>query len=104
MEENKATPTTTTKTPEPMMPKEERHLTSTKYYPATRKDHDRSHQVHHYCEHENVGMDTYTHTSRYVPAHSSNWLTRQLYKLRHPQEHARAEVEEAPEDHEGYVP
>ena len=50
------------------MPREEVHSNSRRYVPAGKKDHNRDLQLHNYNEHTNEGMDTNTHTSRYVPA------------------------------------
>lgn len=47
---------------------EEHHTNTHRYYPATKKDHGHDFVKHNYCEHTNVGIDTNTHTSRYVPA------------------------------------
>mmetsp|Transcript_106464 Transcript_106464/g.159248 ORF Transcript_106464/g.159248 Transcript_106464/m.159248 type:complete len:80 (+) Transcript_106464:59-298(+) len=45
------------------------HNTSRRYYPATKKDHEREPRLDHkYCECENEGMCTHNSTSRYVPA------------------------------------
>jgi hypothetical protein len=46
----------------------EYHNTTSRYYPATKKDADREIKKHDFCECENEGVDTHTHTSRYVPA------------------------------------
>ena len=57
----------------------EHHNTTSRYYPVTKKDHEREasntmNKNHDYCECENEGMDTHTHTSRYVPAKGNGWL------------------------------
>ena len=46
---------------------EEPHMNTHRYYPATKKDHERPMEKHHYVDHENEGMDTHTHTHRYYP-------------------------------------
>jgi len=46
---------------------EEHHNTTHKYYPVTKKNHDKPFVKHNFCEHENEGMDTHTHTHRYYP-------------------------------------
>lgn len=71
--------TTSTPPSRPSQP-EERHCTTTRYYPATSKDHGREFKVHNYCEHENVGMDTFTHTSRYVPSGQRKWMSHLFQK------------------------
>lgn len=47
---------------------QEHHETNSKYYPATKKDHEREMKKHDYEEPVLEGIDTYTHTHRYVPA------------------------------------
>ena len=42
-----------------------------RYYPATKKDHDRPLVKHKDGECTHEGMDTHTHTHRYVPAHKN---------------------------------
>jgi hypothetical protein len=51
-----------------MSQEEEHHETNTKYFPATKKDHERDVKMHQYEEPVLEGIDTYTHTHRYVPA------------------------------------
>jgi hypothetical protein len=52
---------------ESKMVPEEMYEGGSKYVPVTKKDHE--HQVrHNYMDHENEGIDTHTHTSRYIPA------------------------------------
>ena len=46
----------------------EHHNSSSRYYPATAKDHGREFKKHEYCECQDEGMDTHTHGGRYVPA------------------------------------
>jgi hypothetical protein len=48
--------------------KAEHHNTSSRYYPATKKDHEREMVKHKFCECENEGMCTHCTSSRYVPA------------------------------------
>jgi hypothetical protein len=58
-----------------MEPKpEEMHEGGSRYVPANRKDHERPIVKHNYVDHENEGMDTHTHTSRYVPAGQKPFL------------------------------
>jgi hypothetical protein len=55
----------------------EHHNTTSRYYPATKKDADREMKKHDFCECENEGVDTHTHTSRYVPVKGGpifSWL------------------------------
>ena len=60
----------------------EHHNTTSRYYPVTKKDHERDeskelNKKHEFCECENEGMDTHTHTSRYVPAKPSKlWFSK----------------------------
>lgn len=55
------------------------HNTTSRYYPVTKKDHEREVKKEDYCECENEGMDTHTHTTRYVPASARTWLTEWVY-------------------------
>jgi len=43
------------------------HSSTSRYCPATKQDHGREIRKIDYCECENEGMDTHTHTSKYVP-------------------------------------
>lgn len=53
--------------PEAVVPDEEKHGNTSRYYPVTIKDHGEAYVKHNYCEHENEGMDTHTTSSRYYP-------------------------------------
>jgi uncharacterized protein (DUF885 family) len=57
----------------------EHHNTTSRYYPVTKKDHSRNVDLSHdFSERENEGMDTHTHTSRYVPAGKPGWIFQML--------------------------
>ena len=63
----------------------EHHNTTSRYYPVTKKDHERRGQQNlpkkEYCECENEGMDTHTHTSRYVPVNQKQpWLFNKVHE------------------------
>ena len=46
----------------------EYHNTTSRYYPVTKKDHERGVQYdHNFCECEDEGMSTHNTTSKYVP-------------------------------------
>lgn len=47
---------------------QEPHETTSKYFPATGKDHERKIMVHDYNDRVVEGIGTASHTSRYVPA------------------------------------
>ena len=47
---------------------QEPHETTKKYFPATAKDHEREMKVHDYDDRVVEGINTASHTSRYVPA------------------------------------
>lgn len=53
---------------EPKMIPEEMHEGGSRYVPANKQDHTRRMIKHNYIDHENEGIDTHTHTSRYIPA------------------------------------
>jgi len=59
-------------------PPEEPHSNSSRYNPVHPKEHGKDFPKHNYCEHENEGMDTHTHTSRYVPAQKSDHKKKEL--------------------------
>jgi hypothetical protein len=50
---------------------QELHTNNHKYFPVTKKDHEREIVKHNYCEDSEVYMDTHTHGSRYVPVVSA---------------------------------
>lgn len=57
------------------------HNSSSRYYPVTKKDHGRPIQKVEYCECEEEGMDTHTHTSRYVPAGGRSKFTEFVHNM-----------------------
>ena len=51
------------------------HNSTSRYYPVTKKDHERPMHKVEYCECADEGMDTHTHTSRYVPVGRQSKVT-----------------------------
>mmetsp|Transcript_26057 Transcript_26057/g.60139 ORF Transcript_26057/g.60139 Transcript_26057/m.60139 type:complete len:84 (-) Transcript_26057:166-417(-) len=57
------------------------HNTTSRYYPVTKKDHERDLKKEDFCECQDEGMDTHTHTSRYVPAGGKSKLTEWVHGM-----------------------
>jgi hypothetical protein len=57
----------------------EHHGTTHRYYPVTKKDHGKKLEKHNFCERANEGMDTNTHTHRYVPAQQEGGIFHYLF-------------------------